>query len=103
MVAAFALFGLRRAAEFAAPQYDGGIQHAAALQIFDQASHRLVRQRRHVQVVLFDIRVRVPLGIGGSASRNHAYETDALLDHAAGDAERSQRRERQSTRATKSG
>ena len=47
------------------------------------AGDRLVGQRGHLEVVLFDIAVRVPFGIGRAAAGDHADEAHALLHHAA--------------------
>src|ERR1041385_4104411 len=61
MVAALAALSHGRSAEFAAPDYEGFIQHPPALQVLKQPCDGFVGGSRHLFVVKYHVVVGVPL------------------------------------------
>ena len=72
VVAALTRFGLGRPAELAAPDDEGRIEQAPALQIGEQGGNRPVGLGGFAEVILFDVVVHVPLEVAGPAAGDHA-------------------------------
>ena len=79
VIAPLAALGFGRTPEFPAPHHQGRIQQPALFQILQQRRHGLVGLSGHADVILFDIVVRIPLQIAGSAAGDRAYEAHAFL------------------------
>ena len=81
MVAAVALFGHRRAAEFAAPDDQRLVEQTAALEILEQPRDRPIHRAASLSVVCLDVAVCVPLAARAAVD---LHEPDAALDQPAG-------------------
>ena len=77
------IFGDRLASEFAAPDHQRVVEHAALLQVLEKACNRLVGVAAVVLVVLHEIAMGVPVRVIMCASRIDLDESDATLDESA--------------------
>ena len=80
MVAAVAFLGHGRAAELTAPDDQGLVEQAPALEVLEQAGDRLIHGAAGLGVVRLDVGVGVPLAARAAVDLN---EPDAALDQAA--------------------
>ena len=81
MIAAVGGIDLRRAAEFAADEHERGGEHAALVEIADEAGEGLVKRHGLALKAAFDVRVVIPAAVGDA---DHAH---AGLDETAGEQE----------------
>src|SRR5688572_26688468 len=70
------------AAEFAAPNHEGFIEHSALFEIFEKCSNRLITLFGKLAVVYFEIVVVVPRL---ACAMPDLDEADSFFDEAAGD------------------
>ena len=85
VIAAVAALRHGEAAEFGAPDDEGGIEQAALLEVGEKAGDREVGHAAHFLVVADEVFVRVPLHGDGSAAGVELDEADAAFDEAAGE------------------
>ena len=71
---------IRSAPKYAHPNYQRGIEEAAALQVLEQSRDWFISFGSVTCMVLYDLRVTIP----GLARRVKLDEPDALLHHLAG-------------------
>ena len=79
------IFGGRLTAEFTAPDHEGVLEHAAALEVHQQSRDRLVGRTGVPIVICFEITVGVPVLVVVGATRVDLDETGASLDEAPGE------------------
>ena len=81
VVAAVAAFAHRRAAELAAPDDERAVEHAALLQVFQQAGDRAIGFAAVARMVAFHVGMGVPFAAGAEVE---LHEPHAALDQPAG-------------------